>query len=85
MRDVVKMKLDSEKEAYENHNVGPIDEEEDTEEDGDGEEEWVPETHKRKGNGTKKPDKRKKSGVSDEGRDDADYVERQKFHAKQVS
>ena len=76
-----------EKEDFDNNNVGKIDEEGDTEEDGEGEEEWATDTHKskRKVMGTKKPEKKKRSGVSDEGRDDADYVERQKFHAKQVS
>lgn len=75
-----------EKEDFDNNNVGPIDTDEGTEEDGEEEEELaVSHKSKRKVMGTKKPAKKKKTGVSDEGRDDADYVERQKFHSKQVS
>ena len=73
-----------EKEDFDNNNAMPID---NTEEEDEGEEEWTPGNHrdKRRGMGTHKPEKKRRTGVSDEGRDDADYVERQKFHAKQVS
>ena len=51
--------------------------------DDDDSEDWIP-TGSKKRRVKETRSKTKKNSAADEGREDADYVERQMFHAKQV-
>ena len=59
------------------------DQEEEVADDGN-DEDWTPPGPKRR-RVKESTNKTKKKSASDEGREDADYVERQMFHAKQVN